>query len=311
MNTSANQPLVSVGIPTYNRPEGLRRTLECVTNQSYTNLEIIVSDNCSQGKETQDVAREFTDKDHRVKYYRQDKNEYGFFNFKFVLENAVGEYFAWIADDDEWDVFFVEKCLSNIKNCSSAMCKIRVCYRTTGLVLEGKLLDLSPDYSKYRNYKESILNPAPSLIYSFYKRCDILWFLHSDIFDFSDCFLASKLLVQGNGIALIKDYSGYQTNIVGAEKYQYKPFKPADGRLFSYRPFVQHHLDLIANSSFSYFQKQSLKLFVFWRITRWFTKYEKQYSPIRIWLLKILIVRPIRSLIKCLKWIVYYATEAS
>jgi len=28
-------PLVSVGIPTYNRPDGLRRTLECITNQSY------------------------------------------------------------------------------------------------------------------------------------------------------------------------------------------------------------------------------------------------------------------------------------
>ena len=40
-------PLVTVGIPTYNRPAGLERTLECIRQQSYTNLEIIVSDNCS------------------------------------------------------------------------------------------------------------------------------------------------------------------------------------------------------------------------------------------------------------------------
>ena len=45
------QPLVSVGIPTYNRPEGLRRTLECITKQTYKNLEIIVSNNCSSGPE--------------------------------------------------------------------------------------------------------------------------------------------------------------------------------------------------------------------------------------------------------------------
>ena len=36
-----NQPLVSVGIPTYNRPEGLRQTLDCITFQTYKNLEII------------------------------------------------------------------------------------------------------------------------------------------------------------------------------------------------------------------------------------------------------------------------------
>ncbi|MBK7374561.1 MAG: glycosyltransferase [Chitinophagaceae bacterium] len=40
-------PLVTVGIPTYNRPGGLERTLACITVQTYANLEIIVSDNCS------------------------------------------------------------------------------------------------------------------------------------------------------------------------------------------------------------------------------------------------------------------------
>ena len=40
-------PMVTVGIPTFNRPEGLERTLACITKQTYTNLEIIVSDNCS------------------------------------------------------------------------------------------------------------------------------------------------------------------------------------------------------------------------------------------------------------------------
>lgn len=302
MNTSANQPLVSVGIPTYNRPEGLRRTLECVTNQSYANLEIIVSDNCSQGKDTQDVVKEFTDKDPRVKYYRQDKNEGGAFNFKFVLEKAVGKYFAWIADDDEWDAFFVEKCLLNIKNCSSVMCKIRVCYRAIGLVLEGELPDLSPDYSKYRNYKESILNPAPSLIYGLYRRCDILWFLDSDAFDFSDCFFISKLLMNCNGISLIKDYSGYQTNIVGTEKYQYKPFEPADGCLFRYRPFIQHHLDLIAKSSFSYFQKQVLKVLVLWKTARWFAKFEKTHKPFKVAFVKI-ILRLVRNILKPIKFV--------
>jgi len=33
-------PLISVGIPTYNRPEGLERTLQQITSQTYKNLEI-------------------------------------------------------------------------------------------------------------------------------------------------------------------------------------------------------------------------------------------------------------------------------
>lgn len=107
-------PLVSVGIPTYNRPEGLRRTLECITRQTYKNLEIIVSDNCSPGSETEAVAREFMEKDSRIQYFRQHENKGAFFNFKFVLEKATAEYFMWAADDDEWDLRFVEVCLEKL-----------------------------------------------------------------------------------------------------------------------------------------------------------------------------------------------------
>src|SRR6185369_14932342 len=53
-------PLVSVGVPTYSRPEGLRRALRALTEQTYENLEIIVSDNASPGTETSDVVGEFS-----------------------------------------------------------------------------------------------------------------------------------------------------------------------------------------------------------------------------------------------------------
>lgn len=98
-----DQPLVSVGIPTYNNPEGLRKALECVTRQTYKNLEIIVSDNCSPGQETTAVVCEFRMRDNRIQYYRQDANNGALFNFRFVLEKAIGEYFMWVADDDEWE----------------------------------------------------------------------------------------------------------------------------------------------------------------------------------------------------------------
>lgn len=108
------QSLVSVGIPTYNRPKGLQRTLECITQQTYKNLEIIVSDNCSPNPKVKDVVQKFQKKDKRIKYFRQDKNIFGE-NFTFVLRKSKGEYFMWAADDDSWEKQYINKCINEFK----------------------------------------------------------------------------------------------------------------------------------------------------------------------------------------------------
>jgi glycosyltransferase involved in cell wall biosynthesis len=107
MNDNLALPLVSVGIPTYNRPEGLRRTLECITNQTYANLEIIVSDNCSPDPQVVNVVNEFKQVDSRIRFYRQDENIGAQHNFKFVLGQSTGKYFMWAADDDKWNDFYI------------------------------------------------------------------------------------------------------------------------------------------------------------------------------------------------------------
>jgi len=106
--------LVSVGMPTYNRPEGLRKALECIMKQTYKNLEIIVSDNCSLNVEVANIFLEFAEKDKRIKFFHQKRNEGSLFNFDFVLSKATGEYFMWAADDDEWEPLFIEMCLSEL-----------------------------------------------------------------------------------------------------------------------------------------------------------------------------------------------------
>jgi glycosyltransferase involved in cell wall biosynthesis len=51
--------LVTVGIPTYNRPELLARALDLICNQSYKNLQIIVSDKASTDLAVRDVVSDF------------------------------------------------------------------------------------------------------------------------------------------------------------------------------------------------------------------------------------------------------------
>lgn len=111
-----SENLVSIGIPAYNKPEGLRRALECLTTQTYKNLEIIISNDCSPNPQTEAVALEFAEKDSRIRYFYQKENKSRFFNFGFVLEQATGEYFMWASDDDEWDPRFVEVCVDKLNN---------------------------------------------------------------------------------------------------------------------------------------------------------------------------------------------------
>lgn len=108
-------PLVSVGIPTYNNPEGLRKTLACITNQSYKNLEIIVSDNCSTNPEVQNVIREFADDDLRIVPYQQECNLGADDNYWFTRKHATGKYLMNAQDDDWWSHSFIEKLVEGLE----------------------------------------------------------------------------------------------------------------------------------------------------------------------------------------------------
>ena len=107
METPSEYPLISIGIPTFNRNRGICRALESVWRQCYPNLEIIVSDNCSSDN-THEVLLKMQRGHPEMKCYRQEKNIGMISNFEFVLRAATGKYFMWVADDDilEDDVLF-------------------------------------------------------------------------------------------------------------------------------------------------------------------------------------------------------------
>lgn len=112
MNNS-NNPLVSIGIPTYNRANGnLHKVIERALSQTYQNVEVIVSDNCSTDH-TPEVVESI--KDSRLRYIRQETNIGPNNNFNFCLNQAKGEYFLLFHDDDMIDHDFVEACMSSLE----------------------------------------------------------------------------------------------------------------------------------------------------------------------------------------------------
>ena len=103
-------PLMTIGIPTYNRAEMLRRSIESALCQDHSMIEVIISDNASTDN-TQAVCQEFCKKDVRVKYVLQSHNKGSTANFDEVLKKASGEYFMWLADDDWLDPSYVRRCV--------------------------------------------------------------------------------------------------------------------------------------------------------------------------------------------------------
>jgi glycosyltransferase involved in cell wall biosynthesis len=91
------RPLVTICIPTYNRPEMLRQSLQSVLWQSYRNLEVIVSDNASD-TDTAAVVDSFGDD--RVRIDRLDTNIGLHGNLSRCLHLGTGMYRMMLPDDD-------------------------------------------------------------------------------------------------------------------------------------------------------------------------------------------------------------------
>lgn len=107
MDNAAAVPKVSIGMPVYNGELFLRGALDALLGQTFYDFELIISDNASTDG-TENICREYASQNCQISYTRQAVNLGAFANFKFVLEQARGEYFMWAACDDTFSKDFVE-----------------------------------------------------------------------------------------------------------------------------------------------------------------------------------------------------------
>jgi predicted O-linked N-acetylglucosamine transferase (SPINDLY family)/GT2 family glycosyltransferase len=92
-------PLVSVCIPTYNGEQFLEETLNTVLNQTYPNLEIIISDDNSSDR-TIEIAKFFKDK-FNCSFSILEHDQYGLSqNWNFCVSQSQGKYIKFLFQDD-------------------------------------------------------------------------------------------------------------------------------------------------------------------------------------------------------------------
>lgn len=146
-------PFVSIAIPTYNRAHSyLQSTLESALSQTYDNIEIIVSDNCSTDH-TEHLVKQY--RDNRIRYFKQPENIGLKNNFNFCVQQATGRYFLLLCDDDLIDSDFVETCASALEKDND-----------TGIVItgtriidaEGRLIREHPNAMHNHSFEDYFLN---------------------------------------------------------------------------------------------------------------------------------------------------------
>ena len=137
-------PKLTIGIPVYNGELFIKKAIESILAQTFTDFELIISDNSSTDS-TPKICQDFLNKDNRIQIFTQKKNIGIHRNFNFLLSQAKGEYFAWAAVDDHLDDDFMEKNLKVLESNSSIVSSVGkiIPYGVDSLNIDSKLIDTS------------------------------------------------------------------------------------------------------------------------------------------------------------------------
>ncbi len=106
------QPLFSVIIPTYNREISIFRAVKSVLDQTFSNFELIIVDDCSTDNTFLKISEL---KDNRIRILRLEKNTGAATARNFGIKASKGEYVSLLDSDDYYEPKFLEETLLTIK----------------------------------------------------------------------------------------------------------------------------------------------------------------------------------------------------
>ena len=107
---------VSILLPTYNGEKYLKEQIESILNQTYKDIKLIISDDCSSDN-TVNILKQYEQQDSRIEVYIQPKNMGVVKEIEFLLQKVETPFYMLADQDDYWLPEKVEKSLETlIKN---------------------------------------------------------------------------------------------------------------------------------------------------------------------------------------------------
>lgn len=108
------EKLVSIVLPVYNGEKYIAKSIESVLNQTYSNIELIIVNDCSTDS-TLEIVDRYKEKDSRIHVINNIKNQKLPKSLNIGFSEAVGEYFSWTSDDNMYKENAIEKMVSYIE----------------------------------------------------------------------------------------------------------------------------------------------------------------------------------------------------
>lgn len=120
--------LLSIITPSYNCSSFIGETIESIQAQTYTNWELLITDDCSSDN-SREMIKSYADKDPRIKLMVLDKNSGAGVARNNSIKEAKGRYIAFCDSDDRWYPEKLEKQLQFMKdnNCTLSYSSYDVC----------------------------------------------------------------------------------------------------------------------------------------------------------------------------------------
>ena len=106
--------LVSIITPSYNSAKYIAETIKSVQNQTYSNWEMIIVDDCSSDN-TEELIKEIQLTDSRIHFFKLDQNSGSGIARNKGIEYASGNYMTFIDSDDIWFSDFIKNSIEAIQ----------------------------------------------------------------------------------------------------------------------------------------------------------------------------------------------------
>jgi glycosyltransferase involved in cell wall biosynthesis len=106
--------LVSIILPTYNGEKYIRTSVESCLNQTYTNIELIIVNDCSKDN-TLAIAEAYAKQDTRVKVINNPINKKLPLSLNEGFKHATGAYYTWTSDDNYYSPIAIETMVNSLE----------------------------------------------------------------------------------------------------------------------------------------------------------------------------------------------------